>query len=297
MRVTNNQIFEVAKQQTAATREKLVEWQQKVATGVRVTHPGDDPAAAGLIVSHRIAIGRLDTIDTSVARATDESQMADTALVGVSTLLAQARSLAVQLGNDTYSASDRAGAAQEIAGISAQIVQAMNTQVAGRYIFGGNVDRSSPFDASGNYLGDTAVRQIEVAPGLLQNASVRADVALKGAGGGVDVFAVLSSLATALNNNDSAGIRGSLTGLDGATDQIADAITQNGTILSGFESARSIGGAAKDAATKDLSSASEVDMFDAASQLAKAQQALEASLAVTSRSFTFSLLDFMNNSS
>ena len=72
--------------------------------------------------------------------------------------------------------------------LSQQIVQLMNTQVAGRYIFGGTKDSAPPFDASGNYVGDGNVRQIEIAPGLLQASSIRADVALKGTGGGIDVF-------------------------------------------------------------------------------------------------------------
>ena len=44
----------------------------------------------------------------------------------------------------------------------------MNTQEAGRYLFGGNIDRTPPFDAAGTYAGDTGVRQVEVAPGLLR---------------------------------------------------------------------------------------------------------------------------------
>ena len=153
-----------------------------------MNHPGEDPAAAGVIVSHRMALERFDTIDQTIARAAEEAEVADGALQEVSTLIARARELAVQLGNDTYSNIERAGGAHEIGAIIGQITQLMNTQVAGRYIFGGNIDRTPPFDALGNYSGDTNIRQVEVAPGLMQNQSVRADQALKGAGGGVDVY-------------------------------------------------------------------------------------------------------------
>lgn len=293
MRVTNQMIFEAARLQTAAARDAVMDAQQKVATGKRVEHPGDDPGVVGSIISHSMSVQRFDTINQAVGRASDEAQLADGALQDVSTLLARARELAVQLGNDTYSASERAGGAQEIKDISGQIVVLMNTQEGGRYVFGGNVDHTPPFDAAGNYSGDANTRQVEVAPGLLQNASVRADVALKGVGGGVDVFGSLATLATALTNSDGAGIRGTIDNLSTSTAQVAVALTQNGGILDGFQSAGSIGTAAKDAATKLLSSVSDVDIFDATSKLTQAQQGLESSLAAAAKTFSLSLLDFL----
>lgn len=294
MRVTNQMLFEAQGKQIAAAREKMLEAQTKMTTGVRVNHPGDDPAAAGVIVSHRMALERFDTIDQTIARAAEEAEVADGALQGVSTLIARARELAVQLGNDTYSNIERAGGAQEINAIFGQIVQLMNTQVAGRYIFGGNVDQTPPFSNLGVYAGDANIRQVEVAPGLVQNQSVRADQALKGVGGGIDVFGTLTALSTAMSTNDGAAIRGTLSALEGSVDQIASALTQTGGILEGFSTARNIGGVAKLSAQTLLTAASEVDVFEAASQLTRAQTSLEASLSVAAKTFNRSLLDFLS---
>ena len=293
MRVTNQMLFEAQGQQIAAAREKMLEAQTRMTTGVRVNHPGDDPAAAGVIVSHRMALERFDIIDQTIARAAEEAEVADGALQGVSTLIARARELAVQLGNDSYSNIERDGGALEISAIFGQMTQLMNTQVAGRYVFGGNIDRTPPFSALGAYAGDTNIRQVEVAPGLVQNQSVRADQALKGVGGGVDVFATLTTLSTAMAANDGAGIRGTLAALESSVDQIASALTQTGGILEGFSSARNIGGVAKLSAQTLLTAASEVDVFEAASALTRAQTSLEASLSVAAKSFNRSLLDFL----
>ncbi|HEY4184082.1 MAG TPA: flagellar hook-associated protein FlgL [Polyangia bacterium] len=293
MRVTNRMAFDLAQSQMMAARNRAIDAQQQVTTGLRVVHPGDDPAAAGVMVTQGAAIQRLDTIDKTTSSASGEVQVADGAMQSVATLLQRAQQLAVQLGNDTYSASDRAGGAAEINGISSQIAQLMNTQVAGRYIFGGNVDNAPPFDAAGNYSGDSAVRQIEVAPGLLQNASVRADQTMKGVGGGVDVFATLSTLSTALAANDGPGIRAAVGGVSSSTDQVAAALTTTGAMLSAFDSAQQIGSVAKDSAQKVLSAQSEVDIFEATSNLALAQQSLQATLAVTAQSFSVSLLDYL----
>jgi flagellar hook-associated protein 3 FlgL len=293
MRVTNRMTFDQAQAQMMAARDRAMQAQQQVTTGMRVDHPGDDPAAAGVMVSQGIAIQRLDTIDKTTSSAQGEVQTADGALQNVSTLLARAQQLAVQLGSDTYSAAERSAGANEINSISSQIAQLMNTQVAGRYIFGGTKDNAPPFDASGNYLGDQGVRQIEIAPGLLQASSIRADVALKGAGGGVDVFGALSAMSTALANNDGAGIRSAIGGLNTSTDQVAAALTSTGGILSAFDSAQQIGSVAKDSAQKVLSAQSEADIFEATSNLTLAQQSLQASLAVTAQSFGVTLLNYL----
>jgi len=293
MRVTSRMSFDLAQAQMMAARDRAVQAQQQVTTGMRVDHPGDDPAAAGVMVSQGIAIQRLDTIDKTTSGAQGEVQTADGALQSVSTLLQRAQDLAIQLGNDTYSATERAAGSQEINSISSQIVQLMNTQVGGRYIFGGNVDSTPPFDATGAYSGDAAVRQIEIAPGLLQASSIRADITMKGVGGGVDVFSTLSALSTALANNDGAAVRSSVTGINQATDQISSALTTTGGILSAFDSAQQIGSVAKDSAQKVLSAQSEVDIFKATSDLTLAQQSLQATLAVTAQSFNVSLLNYL----
>jgi flagellar hook-associated protein 3 FlgL len=293
MRITDRMTFSQAQTQMMAARNRALDAQNQVTTGMRVVQPGDDPAAAGLMVSQNIALQRLDTIDKATSTATGEVQVADGALQSVATLLQRAQQLAVQLGNDTYSASERAAGAQEVTGISGQIAQLMNTQVAGRYIFGGNVDNAPPFDATGAYTGDTAVRQIEIAPGLLQNASIRADQTIKGVGGGVDVFASLSALSSALAANDGAGIRNAVATVSQSNDQVASALTATGGILAAFDSAQQIGSVAKDSAQKVLSAQSEADIFQATSNLALAQQSLQASLAVTAKSFSVSLLDFL----
>ena len=68
-------------------------------------------------------------------------------------------------------------------------------------------------------------------------------------------------------------------------------LTQVGGILDSFLSAQSIGGVAKDAAQKLLSAESDADIFAATSQLTLAQQSLQASLAVSAKTFGISLLN------
>jgi flagellar hook-associated protein 3 FlgL len=291
MRVTDRMIYDSAALNAATSRDRAQSAMEQVSTGMRVVHPGDDPAVAAAMVRGQQTVDRLDAINQNAGRVTDETDAADAALQSLSTVLARARELTVQLGNDTYSATDRQGAAAEVDGLIRQAVTLMNRDVNGRYIFGGDKDQAPPFDINGNYTGDTAVRQVEVAPGVLQDASVRADVAVKGVGGGVDLFATLQSLSTALKTNNGDAIRGSLTNLEAATTQVTNTLAQVGAMGDAFATAQTLATSTRDATVKAVATQAEADVFQSTSQLALANSALNATLTAAAQSFRLSLVD------
>ena len=292
MRVTDQATFNQTSTDIARARERLQTATTVSSSGVRVTHPGDDPGAAGLLVTVNANQARFDAIQKTAGQASDELASADGALNAVGNALTRAEELTVQMANST-NASGRAGAAGEVQSILNEVVAALNTRVGNRYLFGGNVDNAPPFDATGNYLGDDGVRRVEIAPGVTEAASVRADVAMKGASGGVDILSTLSALATALTANDQSGIQAALDPLSQGISQVAQARTAVGNSMNAFDTAVTVGQAARDDQKKVASDLSEADVFEAATNLAAAQQALETSLAATAQGFRLSLLNFL----
>jgi flagellar hook-associated protein 3 FlgL len=291
MRVTDRMMFDNANINITNGRNRVQVAMQEASSGMRVTHPGDDPASAGLIIRNRQVLQRLEAIGANAIRTNDELSIADATMQNLGNVVTRARELTVQMSNDAYSATDRANAAVEVDALNRQVVMLMNTDVNGRYLFGGTNDGSPPFDAAGNYTGDTNVRQIEVAPGLLEDASIRGDVAVKGVGGGVDLFAVLQTLRTALNANDGAGIRGALPQLDTALRQTTNALASVGSMMNSFDVARSLAAAGHDDATKSMAHEQEADTFESATKLALANHALEVALTASANGFRMSLMN------
>jgi flagellar hook-associated protein 3 FlgL len=291
MRVTDRMMYDTATLNAAKSRDKAQTAMEQLSTGMRVVHPGDDPAVAAAMVRGQQAVDRMNAINQNAGRASDEVGAADDALQAMGNVLARAKELAVQLGNDTYSAADRKGAAIEVDSLIRQAVTLMYRDVNGRYIFGGDKDRTSPFDIAGNYTGDTTVRQVEVAPGVLEDASVRADVAVKGVGGGVDLFATLQGLSAALNANNGNGVRASLTDIDTATTQVTNALAKVGSMGDAFATAQTLALSTRDATIKTVSSQAEADVIQSSSNLAMANNALNATLTAAAQSFKLSLLD------
>jgi flagellar hook-associated protein 3 FlgL len=296
MRVTDSMMFDLALRDGGSARARVEAATAETTSGQKLVHPGDDPAGAGLVTVDRGVAARLDAIGQVAGRASDELQAADNALGDVSNLLVRAREIAMQLSSSGYDASQRAGGATEVRGLIASAVAALNTKVGNRYIFAGRADGTAPFDATGNYLGDAGVRQVELAPGVLQDASVRADVALTGAGGGTNVLATLTALANALDANDPAAAAATLDGLDAGTSQVSLARTQAGTAQGAFDAAVSASKTAADAARARVSSVADADAVDAAGRLALAQRALEASLTATASDFKLTILNYLGTS-
>lgn len=291
MRVTEKMLFDATILKTGKARENLQKAQNEVAGGMRVEHPGDDPVAAGLAVTHMIDRARFKAVGQAAQRAADELNAADTALDTITSIANRVLQIANQFGNDTYTAVDRATAAIEMEGLVRETISLLNTNYAGRYIFGGYNDKTPPFDNSGNYLGDGNTRTVEVAPGLYETSSLRADIIVKGAGGGIDFITTMNSLSQALRTNDGDGIRAQVNNTYQNISQLAAGRTQAGMAQAYFQSAVETAETAMSDETMKIGHLIDADVINAATRLTSAQYALNAALSAASKVFNMTIVD------
>ncbi|MBI5494554.1 MAG: flagellar hook-associated protein FlgL [Deltaproteobacteria bacterium] len=293
MRVTDRMVFETGAARVLGAQSRLARASEELSTGRKVIHAGDAPAAAGLILTGRAELQRLQSLSDASATAADELDAADAALGSMTDVITRARELAVQLANGTYSAADRGASAPEVRSLRDGLLALGNREFGGRYLFGGRADQAAPFDAAAAYVGDAGTRQVEIAPGTWADASVRADQALKGGATGVDVFAALDDLQTALTNNDAVAITAAIPRLDQALRQVIDARTRAGAQSALFTLSASMSAQARTNQEIAVGRLSDADTVQSASRLALAQRALEASIAAAQKSFQASLLDVL----
>jgi flagellin-like hook-associated protein FlgL len=291
MRVSDQAMFNLANLRIMRARGESVEAQDRVSSGKRVEHAWDAAGDAGLIVTHQQEKGRQTGIRGAAQQTSEELGVVDGAYDQVTTSLTRIKELAVQLANDTYGPNERANGAAEVQQLFTAVISQLNVRFGERYLFGGMQDTQPPFDAAGNYLGDDRVRQVEVAPGVLNDASTRADVALKGATGGTDVLATIQSFVTALSTNDAAGIRAAVQSLDDSIAQVSRERSRVGGMMNLFDVAASAAKKNADTATDARSKLEDVDIFEASTRLASTQRALEASISAAAQQFRLSLLD------
>lgn len=291
MRVSDTYLFDLANSRLTRNRAESTLAGDRVSSGKRVETPWDDASASGLITRFAQDRTRQDSIMAAASRASEELAVVDTAFDQVLTSLTRASELAVQLSNDTYSAADRRNAAAEVQQLFQSVLNQINLRYGDRYVFGGMRDQAPPFDPAGAYLGDANTRRVEIAPGILQDASIRADVAFKGAGGGIDVLTAVSAFATALNANDTTGIRTAIRSLADGTQQVTAARSRAGAMMNVFDLASGTARINRDNATAGRATLEDIDFIDASTRFAAAERALEASMSAAAKSFRLTLLD------
>lgn len=278
MRVSEPMIYRNALSGIQRQREEYSKASEQSSSGQRVEHAWDDPAATGLIAAQNAQKARQSAIETAAGRAEDETVFSDAALSSVNTALQRAQELAVEMANGTWSASDRVDAANEVDQLMQQVVAQGNARIGDVYVFGGNQTGKPPFDAKGIYSGDSAVRSVEIAPGVTQAVAVAGDETFKGANGGVDLTGVLTSFSNALKANNVAGIQTAIDDLAKGISQVSASRSKLGASQNVFSAAGTAAKAASDSAEKERSNLQDADVFESSTRLAAAEQALQATI-------------------
>jgi flagellar hook-associated protein 3 FlgL len=155
MRVTNQILFQQTQAQIQKANQRIAHLQEAITTGKRINHFSDDPIGAVRALDLRVFEASLVQYDKNVNAGLPFLEQTDAVLGEVKEALDRAKELAIQLANDSNNAGDRQIGAIEVQQIFDRVVGLANSQVEGRYLFGGFKNGSAPFSASGAYLGDT----------------------------------------------------------------------------------------------------------------------------------------------
>jgi len=206
------------------TNERLAMNESRIATGKRLTKPGDDPTAAALILD----------FGNSIQANTQYIKQADSALSFLTTsedIVAAAidanmrlSELAQQGLNSTNTGTSSAIVA-ELDGIRANLMSLANTQDQGKYIFAGTNTQTPPFTDNPlnlspapappylvppTYVGNSGTISLDVSASTSVATNTPGDQVFLGAGGpaGSNFFQAISDLRAALLiPNNAAGIQ------------------------------------------------------------------------------------------
>lgn len=279
MRVTDSSVFDAIRRQVTRARKDFAVAQEQAGSGLRVQKPSDDPVAA--------AAARRETSRKALAdaglKSTEHAQMqlegADEALGDVFQGLSRARELAVEAASSTIGDENRRAMAVEVRNIRDQMVALGNTNVAGRYIFGGFRDQEPPFSSTGEFSGDTTTKEVQAMPGLKVAASIAGSTVF-GNGESDDVFSTLDALVTALESNDAEAVRGTISAINDNENRVLNARSQVGAMLDGVSMAHSVAERHSYRAELEIGRLVEADQLGAVTDLLRAKSALEAALSV-----------------
>ncbi len=114
MRINNNMSAIITNNKLLSTENSLAASMERLSSGLRINHAGDDPAGMAISGKMKAQIAGLDQAKRNASDGTSVIQTADGALNEVTQMLQRMRTLAVQAANGTNSLAEREAIQGEI---------------------------------------------------------------------------------------------------------------------------------------------------------------------------------------
>jgi flagellar hook-associated protein 3 FlgL len=287
----------------AQLRARAETLQTQVSTQQRLARSSDDPVAASRLRS----IARADEISTTnvanANRANGDLQLADSAIQEIVDNLIMAQGLATQAATGTMSDDQRAAIGEQIANIRGNLIALANTKdSAGHALFGGEgAGEAYTLDADGMpvYAGTASAGELSLGEGQSVTRGVTGPEFLSFTHGGnaTDLFAVLGTLADALQGGsaDRAGAaRDALDGMKAGLDKLTTTQTVIGSRMNWVDVNLARQERLGEMRATEQTAVGEVDPTVAITQLQEIMTVLEASQASFARLAGLSLFDVIS---
>jgi flagellar hook-associated protein 3 FlgL len=332
MRVGENTTLNTVRDSLSRSRHRMADLQKQNATMKRVNTPSDDPVGNAKLMTIRNETLENQQYEQNANIARTFLNYTDSSLEEVTNLLVRAKELALgQASSAANGAESRVMVAEEIKNITSEINSISNRRLGDRYVFAGFKTNSQPFDAQGNYSGDSGKIMVEVQKDVFigmnlpghevflgdvkqkrQPAALAGDGKLEGVAGPMDekaapnpdpngpgqgakdsLFRTLDALRVGLMTNDVELIRSTLEPLDSIRDRVITARSQVGAKMNGIDSALA-NMAKKGGFNAELqSNIEDADIIQVVSDMAKEETVLRASLQASNKLIQPTLLDFL----
>jgi len=180
MRISTRQIYTQGVEAFQQQQQKLAKLQQQISTGVRLTRPSDDPAAASKILELEQTVSLNLQYQTNINLAEQRLNQQDAVLANYDSLLIRVRELAIQANNAPVDTVSRNAIAAEIDERLNELLSLANTiDSNGDYLFAGYQNNSAPFTRATtgsrdfvSFNGDDGVRSVQIS----QNRQLEVDI-------------------------------------------------------------------------------------------------------------------------
>lgn len=280
-----------------AGRRSLDEVQQQISSGKRIQKPSDSPAQAVTSLDHRARLRRSEQLGRNADVATRWLGESDRALSTVMDRLNEARTALIQANGPGNDSTSRLAIADQLRSLRESLLETANSSISGRPLFAGTSATTKAYSPAGVYQGDNATVQLPVSTDVTMTVSATG-TAVFGTADPLDptngdIFQLLDSLATAVQNGDSTAVSAGLAQIDSATTRAQTVQVQLGSRSSQLTDLRAAAAASDQDLTSSISELEDTDLAEAVIQLKTREAAYQAALQVTARVIQTSLLDFL----
>jgi flagellar hook-associated protein 3 FlgL len=293
MRVSEQMIYNSLIDYMQKNTEALLQPQQEIASGKKINRPSDDPLGFTKVVSLNAMKGNLNQYLRNQNVAQSFMEATNSALDQASKILSDIKKVALDQASGNSNPQSQQYDSTLLAGDLKSLLEVANTSFQGEYLFGGFKNGALPYNSAGVYQGDGGQIMTEIGPGATVQRNLPGQDVFGTALGGVDIFATIQALQTAINGNNLAGIQAAIAPLDTAQQQILNAQGIQATRMVSLNSTRDYVKSLSETTANLLSQTQSVDMNTAITQLNQQMTSLQAVQAMASKVMNTSLLNFL----
>lgn len=211
-RVTQQTLFLRTLQDLRSVQGENLRAARQVTTGRRLERPSDDPTDAAIALRLGDRIREQERYAETATRAREHAEFAVTRYGDVTSILAEARSIALQGVNGATSSDGRAALALQVDALLDRALAVANERQDGRLLFGGTTLGASAFErvTSGSttrfvYRGNDEARLVPVGPSETLDLGVPGSAAFGGAHRGATRIGGSTGLAAGLGIDTGRG--------------------------------------------------------------------------------------------
>jgi flagellar hook-associated protein 3 FlgL len=275
----------------SSTSTTINELYIKASTGTEVAKASENPSAVGSILSCRSEIVKSERYVENCKNVQDNLTTSEIYLDSIEELMVRAKEIAITGAKDSLSDADKTTLANEVSQLQQELLDLANTQVNGKYLFAGYADQTLPFSGSPvTYNGTSDHIMLEINPGSTVAKNITGEELFMSP---VNLFTTLEDLHTALASGNSTDVSATLISLEDAADQVRSQLSTLGNTSARMDDMISMHESAQLMLESTLSSHQDVDLTQVLSEIAKMETALEATMQVTARVSSLSLLDYL----
>ncbi len=232
-RVTNNAMDQQFLIHNRITREQEAQTLERLSTLKRVNRGSDAPEDYHRIRNNRTDLQTNKAFTDVLGHTTHLFQMTEDALGGIRDALDEARTLALSGTSILHNAEERITVADQIAQLRLTIINRLNTQSEGQYLFSGTDTTTQPFQdpITGNYSGNGDAIDVRLSATDTLRTNYTGDAIAFGPGGqgsSDDILQTLADLETAFRTNNAAAIDAALPLFNPLLDRVNQTIGELG---------------------------------------------------------------------
>lgn len=306
MRVATMSIYNSSKYELSRTLSDYTKASITVSTGKKVQSPSDDPVGYAQVMDIDSTLSQLDQLHENIETGLTWLTTGETTLDSVLDTILEAKQVTISANNGIYSDEDFDTAAAQVDELLEQIVDLANTNVSGHYIFSGTKTDTEPYTLDETAIPPIAYSGNEDAFTISTGVGSRADVSYTGTdvfgevgvdsdGNGIDddIFSLLMALRDDLAASDLTNIETYMDELDAHFESINNVISNIGIKTNRLETKESVISDFELTLTEQKSDIEDVDITEAATDLALKETAYQAALSATAKIVSISLVDYI----